>query len=975
MKNQNLKPPRIAEWILRRIANRGESEVIGGDLEEEYRETVEKKGIGRARLWYWTLVLVSTPSFIRNHVYWSTQMFRNYMKVALRNIKRHKGYSFINIFGLAIAIAAAFLIFLFVSFELSYDRFHENSDRIYRVRNDRIYSDIHDKSSGCPPALGPTLKEEFPEIIESARVYPARFMSNIVSYDPSDSYVQTVRFKLKGFEDAGKVSVIGFFNNWDKDRNVFHRKGDYWESQVMFPPGRYAYKYVVDDKEILDPDNPNQVTYESGTYSLQIVKEQGSPSRMITFYEEKVFYAESTFLKMFSYLLNKGFPESALEEPNTVVISESIARKYFRDEDPTDKMLILTNQYGTHLCTITGVSKDVPENSHIKFDFLLSYKTLIQKNSQAAHYWGWNMFYTYVLLSPTANLQSLESKLPAFVERHELSGNDYKREFILQPLRDIHLSLSLRWEPESVGNARAVYFLTVIALFIMLIAWVNYINLSTARSMTRAKEVGIRKVVGSHRMQLIKQFIYESALVNILAVICGLGFVLIFLPSFSRLTGLPLSLSQGAHAWLWLAAAILLGAVLSALYPALVLSAFVPVTVLRGIHSHSSKGMNFRKGLVIFQFAISIILIVGTLTVSKQLSFMRNQDLGVNIEQTVALRIPGAMAYSTDRVNRFKRALLDYPLIKSVSASSTIPGEEYSNAASGIRPLNSDPEDGKRCFFITVDYEYFDFYGIELLAGRKFSKNFSADMDAAILNEEAVKMFGYESPEKSLNQKILLGGLGEQIIETVGVIKNYHHKSLKDSLQPVIFTLTEGDPNGRNNYFSVKLDTQNLPHTLSLVRDKWEDVFPGKPLEYFFIDESFNNQYRSDQQFGNVFGLFAAFSVFISCLGLFGLAAFMAEQRTKEIGIRRILGASASGIVFLLSKEFTKWVLVANIIAWPVAFYAMNRWLQNFAYRTSMGVGIFILSGLLAFLIAVITVSYQSIKIAITNPVDSLRYE
>jgi len=975
MKNQKLKPPRIAEWILRRIVNRGEIEVIGGDLEEEYRDTVEKKGIGQARIWYWTLILVSTPSFIKSHIYWSLQMFKNYLKIALRNIRRHKGYSFINISGLAVAIAAAFLIFFFVSFELSYDRFHENSDRIYRVRNDRIYSDIHDKSSGCPPALGPTLKEEFPEIMESARVYPASFMSNIVSYDPSDSYIQTVKFKLKGFKDAAKVSVVGFFNNWDQDRNVFHRKEDLWEGEVLLLPGRYAYKFVVDDKEILDPDNPDQVTYESGTYSLHIVKEQDPPSRMVTFSEEKVFYAESSFLKIFSFPVVEGFPEPALENPNTAVISESAARKYFRDEDPIEKMIILTNQYGTHLCQITGVLKDVPDNSHIQFDFLLSYKTLIQKRDQAAYYWGWNMFYTYVLLSPHANPQSLESKFPAFIERHKLSGDDYKREFILQPLRDIHLSSSLRWEPEGTGNSRTVYFLTIIAVFIMLIAWVNTINLSTARSMTRAKEVGIRKVVGSRRLQLIKQFIYESVFVNILAVIFGLILVLAFFPSFSRIAGLPLSLSPGIHVWIWLALAILIGAILSAIYPAIVLSSYMPVTVLRGSHSHSSKGMNFRKGLVIFQFAISTILIVGTLTVFKQLSFMRNQDLGVNMEQTMALRIPGEMAYSTDRVNRFKKALLDYPVIKAVSASSTIPGEEYSNAASGIRPLKSDPDDGKRCFFVTVDYEFFDFYGIELLAGRKFSKEFSTNRNAAVLNEEAVKILGYESPEKSLNEKILLGGLGEQIVETVGVIKNYHHKSLKDSMQPIIFTLTEGDPNGRNNYFSVKLDTRNISHTLSLVRNKWDEVFPGKPLDYFFIKESFNNQYRSDQQFGNVFGLFAAFSVFISCLGLFGLAAFMVEQRTKEIGIRRILGASASGIVFLLSKEFTKWVLAANLIAWPVAYFAMDRWLQNFAYRTGMGVGIFILSGLLAFIIAVITVSYQSIKIAITNPVDSLRYE
>jgi len=338
-----------------------------------------------------------------------------------------------------------------------------------------------------------------------------------------------------------------------------------------------------------------------------------------------------------------------------------------------------------------------------------------------------------------------------------------------------------------------------------------------------------------------------------------------------------------------------------------------------------------RKGLVVFQFTISIILIIGTLTVYNQLSFLRNQDLGMNIRQVLSVKIGGVEGYSTQTINRFKNELLNNPAIKSVTASSTVPGREYSNASSGIRPLSSSPEDGRRCFFVSVDYDYFDFFDIKMLTGRKFSKEFDTNKQTLILNEKAVELFGYETPERALNQKIIFGGLGGDVWDTVGVIRDYHHKSLKESINPIIFTLTENDANGRNHYFSIKIDGTDIASTVALVRQKWAEVFPGSPFEYFFLDEMFDNQYKSDTRFGKVFGLFASLSIFISCLGLFGLVSFTTLLRTREIGIRKTYGALMPDIIGLLAKETVLFVAMAILTAVPIAYYLMNMWLENFA--------------------------------------------
>ena len=804
-------------------------------------------------------------------------MLKNYLTIAFRNFRRNKLNTFINVTGLAIGISVFFLIIQYITFELSYDTFNKNADRIYRVRNDRIYSDKHDKSAGCPPALAPTLKNEFPEVLESARL-----RGTDVTYI-----------------DAGK----------NISENV-----------------------------------------------------------------EKVYYTEASFLKIFTFPLLKGTSLSALEEPYNVIISNSLSQKYFGNENPLNKEISLTNEYGNHNYKITGVFKDVPPNSHVKFNMLISYKTLITQNKQAEYYWGWNAFNTYILLAPGADPKALEAKFPEMIEKYKDYGSSYKRRYLLQPVKDIHLYSHLRFEPEVNGSAETVKFLSIIALFVLILAWVNYVNLSTSRSLTRAKEVGVRKVLGSNRFQLIKQFLSESFILNIIALFLAIVIDKIALPYFNDMTGKPLSSSLLQNNWALLAIIFSAGVFLSGIYPAFVLSSFSPLTVFKTKSGRFSRSIDLRKGLVIFQFTISIILIASTLVVYKQLSYMRNKDLGINIDQTLILNAPIGKDDSYSPVMSFKDALLIIPGVKDVSASASVPGKDYSNASSGVRKYGSKPEDGTQGFFIDVDENYFKLYEVPLIAGRYFTRE-SRFNNEIILNEEAVRIYGFKNPDEAVNSKLIFDGFDGQSIKIVGVIKDYHQESLKSALLPIIFNpINAGDLN-LTKYFSLKIDTRNIQQTLEQIKNKWDEIFPNQPFEFSFLDQVFNSQYKADQQFGKVFGLFTFLAILISCLGLIGLASYTNLQRTKEIGVRKVLGASVPGIVSMLSIDFTKWVLIANIIAWPLAYYFMNKWLQNFAYRIDITWWMFVLSGVIALVIALATVSIQAIKAAFANPVESLRYE
>jgi len=964
------KPPRFGEVILRIFLNDDDYYQLAGDLEEAFAFKAETAGLPRARMWYWSQVVKSIPLFVSTSLLWSFRMFGNYGKIALRNLKKQKGYSFINISGLAAGFAAFLLVYLFIAFELSYDSFHENADRLYRVRNDRIYAEIHDKSAACPPAVGPVFKEEFPEVIESARMYNVSSNNNVVTYYDSPDAVRNIVFSLEGYEDASDVSVVGNFNYWHAGQDWMQRKDGRWECTVKLAPGTYSYRFRIDDTYIHDTANPEYHESNGRIYSDLTVEQPESAGNIVSLNQDKVFYAEASFLRMFSFPFAAGASETALEEPYTAVLSASAARKYFGDDDPMGKAIKVTNNLGVQVYTITGVCEDVPANSHIKFELLLSYATLVRAEGDAAYTWGWNAFNTYLLLAQTADAKSLEAKFPDIADKYNAHAKDFRRQFLLQPIRDIHLHSHLRWEPEVNGDAETVYFLGLVAVLILVVAWVNYINLSTARSLMRAKEVGVRKVLGSRRTQLIRQFLCESAFFNILALILALIIVEITLPYFNRITEKPLSLSLLKGAWFPMALSLIAGSALSGMYPAFILSSFNPVAVLKGAFNRSAKGVRMRKYLVAVQFAISIVLIAVTITVYRQINYMRTQNLRFDIERTVVVTVPQIQGDFGTRAERFRNELLKYPAVRAVTLSATIPGKEYSNTASGIRPLNSNPEDGKRCFFIDVDHDYFDFYGIELLAGRTFSDDYGTDGGAILMNEAAARLFGYTNPEQAVQQKILLGGLGDQIRETIGVIRDYHHKSLRYGVDPIIFSLSS-----RGNYFSIRIDGHDIDGTCRMIGDTWNDVLPGKPFEYFFLDSFFDSQYKADRQFGKVFGLFAALAILVSCLGLISLVSYAAETRTKEIGIRKTLGASVPGIVLLLTKDFLQWIILANIIAWPAAYAVTNAWLQNFAHRTDIGWITFLFTGVLTLGIALFTVSYQAVSAARARPAESLRYE
>ena len=693
----------------------------------------------------------------------------------------------------------------------------------------------------------------------------------------------------------------------------------------------------------------------------------------IRFKEEKMYFGTASVLPMFSFDLIQGDEATALKEPYKVVISESAAKRYFKDEDPMGKRISVDdrNEY-----EIAGVFKDIPENSHLKFDFLFSYETFVQWAGEGAHNaWQWDGFYNYISLLPGTDPKALEAKIPALIEERageELRNYDASMEFFLQSLTDIHLYSNYMMEAEVNGDGEAVYSLLIIAFFIILIAWVNYINLSTAKSIDRAKEVGVRKVMGSFRSQLIKQFLFESVLLNALAVTLAFAIVLVTYRYFDILTGkeLTLSLFSTAAFWWTVLGFFVIGAFFSGIYPAFVLSSFQPVSVLKGKMSTSSRGVFLRKFLVVLQFAASVFLIAGTFTVYRQISFMQNQELGVEIAQTLVIEAPSVVNDSiyADRVHTFKTELLRSSSVKAVAASTAVPGNKPGWNAGGIKLIHQDDSESKQYRVIGVDYDFVDAFQLEVLEGRNFSQEFTNDESAVLFNESAVELLGFENLKAALEQDIFFWG---DTFKIVGVVKDYHQESLKASFDPLIFRCIPAS----RSYFSLKVETNNLSETIAHAQAVWDDIFPGNPFEYFFLDDHFNRQYQADLRFGKVFGFFAALAIFVACLGLFGLSSFMVTQRTKEIGVRKVLGASIASILTLLSRDFVKLILVACLIAMPLAYWILQNWLNHYAFHINLGWWLFVLPMVAVLFVALFTVSFQSLKAAMANPVDTLRDE
>ena len=698
-----------------------------------------------------------------------------------------------------------------------------------------------------------------------------------------------------------------------------------------------------------------------------------SPARgIITFQEEDMFFAAPEFLRIFNIKLISGNPEKSLDGTNKLILSQATAKKYFADENPVGKRMSLN---GDASFEVTGVFEDLPENSHIHLDFMLSYGTINSWSENASETgWGWYDFYSYVLVKPGTNVAELQNKIDNLLEK--VRGEEWKRasakqEFILRPLLDIHLRSNLLYEaePDEQRDADSVYALSVIALFILAIAWINYINLATARSFNRANEVGVRKVMGAFRGQLIAQFLTESLIMNVISCVLALLMVRLSWSWFSNLSGwnIPLFYISQTDFWTLVAGLFVLGTILSGFYPAIVLSSFRPVAVLKGKLMKSSGGNILRKSLVVFQFAASVFLVVGSLVVYSQLKFMKHQDLGMTIDETLILKGPGVTDSLYDsKFENFKNEVVRIPGIKSIATASFIPGNEI-YWTMNIRRLNARREENVVVSAAGIDYDYIPSFGINVLAGRNFDRSFPNDNKRVILNLALSKLLEFNEPNDAIGKVLVLGG---DTLEVAGVIEDFHQMSLKNAVAPLAIRCGNWA-----RFYSIKLETPNYHAAIDAVSKPWNTFFPGNPVEYFFLDQFFNKQYEKDDRFGQVFTLFTFLGILIASLGLFGLASFMALQRTKEIGIRKVLGSSVSGIVMLLAKGFLQPVVIANLIAWPLAWWVMDRWLQTFPYHISVNPLFLVAAGILVVLLAFISVSSQTLKAAMTKPADTLKYE
>lgn len=698
-----------------------------------------------------------------------------------------------------------------------------------------------------------------------------------------------------------------------------------------------------------------------------------------SFSETKTGYADGNFFNFFSFPLQSG-EASALNKPNVVFISATSAKKYFGNVNPINQTLIINNQFGKTEYTVEGVYADMRDNSDIQYNMLFSLETL--KNPLNLNGNGWaatdnlNTQYinTFFLLNKNVDIKTFENKLTAL--RTALKKDKDGVIFKLQPFADMHLGSSINDTYPTTGNIKYVYMLGIIAFLILMIAWFNYINLSTANSFKRANEVGVRKVIGASKKNLVIQFICESFLINLLACLLAIILVVLLQPLFNKLVDKNLTLDTITTTSAWFYALIFLftGSLLSGGYTAFSLAGFKPVETLKGKISKTSKGILLRKSLVVSQFSISIILIIVTIIIYTQLHFMQNQKLGLNANQLLVIRGPQVGADSILKTNKaaFANELSDKSFVKDFCSSGSVPSGNYNFTTSGFtQPLSKSGDELKTYSFAIIDNCFLNTYQIPLTTGRNFTAQECNvewnDNSKVLMNETAIKQLGFTNPEDVLKTKIQWD---ERKLDVIGIVKDYNHEGVKKAIDPMIFY-----PQNNSNYFTVRLTPENVESKISSLEKMYKSNFGGNPFEYFFIDENYNKLYASEMQYGNIFTSASLWAIFIACLGLFGLVTFTVESRTKEIGVRKILGASVANIVSLLSKDFIVLVFVAFIIASPVAWYFMNSWLKDFAYRIHISWWVFAIAGFAAITIALITISFQSIKAAIANPVKSMRTE
>lgn len=828
-----------------------------------------------------------------------TLMLKNYLTIAFRNLRKQGFYSFINIGGLAVGVAACLVIVLFIIDELSYDRYNTKADRIYRVNNEIKFGGnyYHMTTSSAPTAY--TLLQDYPEI------------------------EATLRFR------------------------------DY---------GSYLVKTA------------------DGNESIK---------------EKKVIWTDSTFFKIFSVPVLEGNGSTALKEPASIAISKRTADKYFPNGNALGQSLILDNKYNGK---ITAVYADIPEASHFHFDILISMvgDWPVAKEAQSTVYLS-NNFPTYLLLKEGVDANAFENKLPGFLSKYigpqlaQILGNDFtmekfissgnKYEMSLTPLLDIHLHSGLKGEFEANGSMTYVYLFATIALFILAIACINFMNLSTARSSNRAKEVGVRKVMGSLRSHLVRQFLTESTLLTLFSFVLAIGLAYLSLPLFNSLAQkqLYLPLSNPIFFLALIAFAVVVG-LMAGLYPSFFLSAFKPASVLKGHVSLGMKSGFIRSALVVFQFVISIFLIVGAITVNRQLNYIQNKKLGFEKEQVLLIKDAYALR---PNVQSFKNEALKISSVETCTISGFLPieaGSEVSRNDNSFWKEGNQPttENLVSLQDWRVDHDYIKTFKMNIKKGRGFSTEFASDSLAVVINEAAVVQFGLGDDPIGKKISRFYGERPDGSPDpnqtrswtVIGVLENFHFSSMKESISSLGLFLRQSD-----GFISLRVNTNNSAETIASLQTLWKKLAPDQPFQYSFLDDDFDKMYTNEQRLGRIFGLFAGLAIVIACLGLFALTAFTAEQRTKEIGIRKVLGASVSSIVILLSKEFGKLILIAFVIATPVAWFGVDWWLKSYTYKTEIGVMVYLLAGTFAFATAWITMGYQSIRAASSDPVKSLRSE
>ncbi|MEP7373247.1 MAG: ABC transporter permease [Chitinophagaceae bacterium] len=811
-------------------------------------------------------------------------MIKNYLKIAWRNLVRNRTFSLLNIIGLATGLACFILMALYVADELSYDRYNEKADRIYRVNSDLVFggNKLH-MAVTCDP-MGATLKKDYPQVEEYVR----------------------------------------FFNS----------KGS---------------KLIKKGNEFINEDN--------------------------------VVHADSTLFNVFTLPAIAGDTKTALNEPNTVVITESAAKKYFGNTNAVGKT-IETNDNNSTLYKVTAVIKDIPRTSHFRFEFIFSMDNV---NYQWGNYLSMN-HQTYIVLKKGTDYKAFEKNFVQVIDKYILpqakqfmnisSMDDFKKagnklEFSLMPLTDIHLYSDRTPELGVNGNIQYVYIFSIIALFVLLIACINFMNLSTARSSNRAKEVGIRKVLGTEKRALIGQFLTESIIMAVIALIIAVGLASLCISYFNDISGKNLAISELLNPQYLLFLLILPFAVgaLAGSYPAFYLSSFRPIAVLKGKINAGFKRSNLRNVLVIFQFTISIFLIIGTIIIYRQLNYIQNKKLGFNKDQLLTINGTGALKSP----EAFKTEVSKMTGVKGGTFSGYLPVSGSSRSDNTYSKESvMDSKNGLNMQTWIIDPDYIKVMGMEMVTGRNFSREFGTDSSGLVINETTARLLGYENPVGKKLYTYFQDQFSNRLIayDIIGVVRNFHFESLKQTIGPLCFRM------GNSSWSaSFKVNTSDVKNLLGNIETKWKAMAPGMPFSYQFVDESFNNMYRDELRTGKLGLGLAIIAILIACLGLFGLAAYMAEQRTKEIGVRKVLGASVGNIVSMLSKNFLALVIVSSLIAFPLAWWAMNKWLQDFAFRINIGWWVFIAAGLSALIIALATISFQAIKAAIKNPVGALRNE